>query len=84
VPNAKTKTLFGLRKVVVCQKTLIQRCNIEHNTVISLSTQMSQRRRRRRRIASQTHLWSSWKNTKKICHASILPHEQAQQQEIFL
>jgi hypothetical protein len=47
---------------------------------------MSQRRRRRRRrrIASPTHLWSSWKKTKKICHASILPDEQAQQQEIFL
>ncbi len=43
---------------------------------------MSQRRRRR--IASQTHLWGSWKKTQKICHASILPHEQAQQQEIFL
>jgi hypothetical protein len=79
VQNAKTKTLFGSRKVVVCQKTLSQRCNIEHNTVISLSTQMSQRR-----IASQTHLWSSWKKTKKICHASVLPDEQAQQQEILL
>ncbi len=82
VQNAKTKTLFGSRKVVVRQKTLIQKCNIEHNTVISLSTEMSQRRRRR--IASQTHLWGSWKKTQKICHASILPHEQAQQQEIFL
>jgi hypothetical protein len=82
VQNAKRKTLFGSREVVVHQKTLIQRCNIEYNTVISLSTQMSQRRRRR--IASQTHLWGFLKKTKEIWHAFILPHEQAQQQEIFL